>query len=108
MIKPSFGKMNIRITLQTAQNIIASGGGREQKYSDIATVWASAEIVPRKTASIAGKPEFGTGIIFTTHYRKSFLKARRVLMHGRIFNVTGLQDPNVGRRTLIFQANEVL
>ncbi len=107
MMKTSFGKMNTSITLQKMDPQIVAGGGRERAYVDIASVWAQVETQSNAATFHAGKPEYSTNVTFAVHYRKSFLKTRRIQMPGREFEVMSVLEPNMGRRSIIFNTREV-
>lgn len=100
MIGPttSVGKRPHRVTLQDPGPGIPDGdGGQTQTWSDLVPPAMDAEI---KTAAAADLERIAAGTVLATAthivtmpYHPQVKTASRIIHNGRIFNVTGVADP---------------
>jgi head-tail adaptor len=107
MRERAFGKRRERITLLAGNRQTGEGGRADTVYSEIATIWASAENVERAINDFADKAEMAAITTFTGHYAEDYFKARRLVWRGRTFRITSITEPDLMRRDLEFAAEEI-
>jgi head-tail adaptor len=107
MRERAFGKRRERITLLASERSVGDGGRAEISYTEIASIWASAESVERTINDFADKAEMAAVITFISHYSDEYFKARRLMWRGRTFRITAITEPDLMRRDLEFSAEEI-
>jgi head-tail adaptor len=63
--------------------------------------------VERTINDFADKAEMAAVITFTSHYSEAYFKARRLMWRGRTFRITAITEPDLMRRDLEFNAEEI-
>ena len=92
----SIGRMDRRITLQTATETQNTSGEPVPTWSDLATVWA--RVTPQSTAeSFQDDQEHATRqTVFRIRYRSDVNEKTRISYDSQTYDITGIVE--IGRR----------
>lgn len=100
----NIGKRRTRIHLQTVRRVHHAGGRTTEIADDIATVWAAIKSRPSSASVEADQYHLRGEVLVETHYARRFLAARRLVIDGEAYDITGIEDPEFAHKVLMFRA----
>lgn len=106
MAQKRIAKMRQRATCQMKLTTQDSLGGCTDVWHDITMVWAHLSGGSSSVSSAAGQTIRSHKFDITVRYREDLKKIQRIIIGGRIFNISNVSDPDERRRYLIFAASE--
>ena len=95
------GNMRERITLQRLERTPDGGGGFEETFVDVTTVWARVEPVKADEQFIAGGIQSITDVLVHIRHRDDVVPTWRLEWQGRQFNITGIRNLDERGRFLV-------
>ena len=98
------GNLRELITLQRMDRVPDGGGGFEETFVDVATVWARVEPVKSAEQFMAGGIQGIDDLLLHIRHRDDVNKLWRIIWRSRQLSITGIRNLDERRRYLTIDA----
>lgn len=102
------GQLRHRVTIQQLTRVEDEGGGYEENWADVATVWAAIKPLQGNERYEAQQVQSTLTHKVTIRYRVGIKPQMRIMYQGRIFNIESVIDIDEHHRWLELLCSEVV